>query len=234
MEKQGITKLYMKIGALAVCFFVQSLAGADLTESKRVFDQAEKAFYSGNPSDCIPLFESLTKRLIAETIKRTLEPEERSLLERSLDYLAQTYFNQNDLPNAKASLVKLFAINPEYQLNEELVSVKVIDLFNATKKETLSRLSITTTPFGADIFLDGRRIGISDLQSYAVVGEHSIEVKKPGYLPDKRQITIAPPAPAILQIELKQDPAGLQLYQDAKKFLDSGDFTNARTALEKG
>jgi hypothetical protein len=157
------------------------------------FKEAENIFNSARQNSSIPLFQSLISIMESEARQRQLDKNECRILTTSYDYLAQAQFNNNEQADAEQSLLKLIEWNADYQMNEELVSKKIIDLFDTIKRDNLAMLTVLTTPEGAAVSLDGRIIGTTNFENQSVVkGKHKLEVRLEGYQPVSKEIEIAP------------------------------------------
>src|SRR5262245_3111417 len=103
------------------------------------FGKAEAIFNGRTQEDSIPLFEDLVSRISDESQRRLLTLEEVKLMARSLDYLGQSYFNMNQQENARKAFLNLLSLDPDYKINEDLVSSKIVNFFGELKKEHLAR-----------------------------------------------------------------------------------------------
>lgn len=164
---------------------------AQLQTWNRMFAEAEAVFKSENQPQSIPLFQDLIAKITAEKMKRPLTEPERMLLLKSLDYLGQGFYLEGQEEESKNVFVKLIETDPNYGLNEQLVSPKIIDFVNELKSASLGALSITSIPPGVDIEVDGVKIGTTDLASvYTLKGTHEITASRPGYHPQTQTIEV--------------------------------------------
>jgi tetratricopeptide (TPR) repeat protein len=130
---------------IAILFlFAALIADAQSKGWNDRFNEAKAKFESRQQSECIPLLESLTQSLEKESKERTLTKEEQSIIEKSYDLLGQAEFNQNEQAKARSAFHKLLEWNPEYKMNEDLVSQKIIKLFNTEKRTSLATLTART------------------------------------------------------------------------------------------
>jgi tetratricopeptide (TPR) repeat protein len=166
---------------------------AQLQEWQKAFTEAESVFNSINQPQSIQLFQDLSSKITAEKMKRPLTEPERLLLLKSLDYLGQGFYLEGQTEEAKSVFLKLIETDSNYQMNEQLVSSKIIDFVKELKAENLGVLSVTSIPSGATIELDGVSVGTTDLPSvYALKGSHEITVSRPGYHPQTQVIEVNP------------------------------------------
>lgn len=157
------------------------------------FQEAEKVFNSENQTSCIPMFEGLITQITEQKVKRGLTDPEMLLLLRSLDYLGQANYNEGETEKSKLVFLKLMELNPNYQLNQELTSPKIIDFVKKIKEQNLGTITITTEPPGASIKLDGVSAGNSDITGlYSLKGDHDLEISKPGFVSQQSTINVVP------------------------------------------
>ncbi len=160
---------------------------------KAAFEKAEALFNSEQQSSSTPLFQELIRQITEEKVKRPLTEPERQLLLKSLDYLGQNFYLSEQQDQARGVFLKLTEIEPNYQLNEDLVSPKIIDFFHQIRAENMGLISVTTIPPGAKVTVDGREVGTTDLtDAYLMKGDHDLEVNRPGYFPKKITISVIP------------------------------------------
>jgi len=76
-------------------------------------------------------------------------------------------------------------------------------------------LSVTTTPPGARVVVDGQDRGVSGVSVQLPVGVHQIQAMLDGYETGSRQVSLAAHSPFALQIPLIPLPAGLRVTTDA-------------------
>ena len=166
---------------------------AQLQNWNKAFTDAEAVFNSENQSQSIPLFQDLVGKITAEKMKRPLTEPERVLLLKSLDYLGQGFFLEGEQEEAKGVFLKLIEIDPNYKMNDQLVSSKIIDFMQGIKSENMGTLSVTSIPTGATILIDGVNVGVTDIATlYSLKGSHEIEINRAGYFPQKQTVTVTP------------------------------------------
>ncbi|HSE41748.1 MAG TPA: PEGA domain-containing protein [Acidobacteriota bacterium] len=171
------------------------------------FKRAESVFNSRNQFQSISMFQRLTGALEAEARKRDLENEELQLLVRSYDFLGQAQFNKNERASAAATFLKLVELNPDYKMNEDLVSKKIVDLLNEVKRDNLAMLTIRSTPEGAAVLVDGRKIGSTNFENHSVIqGKHKLEFHLDGYQTVVREIDIPTGAVQEISVRLAEEP----------------------------
>jgi hypothetical protein len=73
-------------------------------------------------------------------------------------------------------------------------------------------LNITTTPPGAQIFLDGSFIGVSPIQVEVQPGQHTVLATMPGYSAAQQSFTVAPGETKTVNLALNPEQATLKVY----------------------
>jgi glutaredoxin-related protein len=73
-------------------------------------------------------------------------------------------------------------------------------------------LNITTTPPGAQIFLDGSFIGVSPIQVEVQPGQHTVLATMPGYSAAQQSFTVAPGETKTVNLVLNPEQATLKVY----------------------
>ena len=146
------------------------------------FSEAQQKFESRQQDDAIPLLERLIQSIENESKQRTLTKDEQSIIEKSYDLLGQAEFNRNEQAKAKSAFRKLIEWNPDYKMNEDLVSQKIIKLFESEKRGSLAMLTVRSTPTGATVRLDGRELGVTNLENVSILnGKHLLQIQLQGY-----------------------------------------------------
>lgn len=168
---------------LATLFlFAITLVHAQSTDWSNRFSEAQSKFESRQQSESIRMFEGLIQSIENESRQRALTEDEQSIMEKSYDLLGQALFNRNEQAKARSAFRKLIEWNPDYKMNDDLVSQKIINLFNSEKRESLAMLSVRSTPTGATVRLDGRKIGVTNLENVSILnGKHLLQIQLQGY-----------------------------------------------------
>jgi hypothetical protein len=193
-----------KICALFLLLTAWSFA----TEHSLQFEQAQARFSSPQQSESIPMFEKLIMSLETKAQKEGLDEKELSFLTSSYDFLGQAQFNNNDQAAAGAAFMELLKWDPDYEMDEDLVSKKIIDLLSEIKRDNLVLLTVRSTPEGALILLDGRTLGSTNLENqYILKGKHKLEVRLTGYQPQVTEIEIPAGSMKEITVQFAKNPA---------------------------
>ncbi len=162
-------------------------------EWAKTFQEAESIFNSADQASSIPMFETLITQITEEKVKRGLTDPELLLLLRSLDYLGQANYNEGEQEKSRLVFLKLMELNPNYQLNQDLTSPKIIEFVRRIKDENLGVITITTEPPGATVKIDGVEVGTTDIASlYSLKGDHDLEISKPGFVSQNSPVNVVP------------------------------------------
>ena len=85
------------------------------------------------------------------------------------------------------------------------------------------KIDVNSTPFGADILLDGKNVGTTPrILNQVLVGNHKLRIEKAGCSPETRTVTVEEGKTAEVTVELatgrnvtlKSDPTGADIYVD--------------------
>lgn len=173
-------------------------------EWSKAFQHAEEQFNSADQASSITSFQNLIAQITEAKIKRGLSEPEQLLLWKSLDYLGQALYNEGRLDEAQQVFLKLTELSPNYSLNEDAVSPKIIEFVKKIKAQNLGTISISSEPPGATLKLDGVEIGKTDLTLYSLKGDHDIEISRPGFVTQKQTVSVAAQKTEKIHIKLER------------------------------
>ena len=90
-----------------------------------------------------------------------------------------------------------------------------------------SRLRIASEPAGAELFVDGKRVGVTPWEGDVVTGPHSLKLQLAGHLPATRSLPADRPGqvsehrftlePEPVELKLTSDPVGAEVWVDGRK-----------------
>jgi len=176
-----------------------------------------------------PGFESHTRQVAlaageVQNIDVALKPLPGTLRIVSIPSGARVYVNDeykdvtpydfvNAPPGTYRVRVEQTGFSPNARNIELAKGESITEEFRLTK--VMGRLEVTTAPAGASIFLDGKRIGVTAAKGTdttavsqpfpiedVLEGEHQVEVTRPGYATQRRDITVHRDMTLTLQIQL--------------------------------
>jgi TolA-binding protein/TolB-like protein len=107
------------------------------------------------------------------------------------------------------------------------ISNTVEDMMN----NRLGSLKITSTPSGAEIFIDGKKEGKTPAQIAVTKGSHKLLVKMNGYIPYNADIEIAAKKELEEKVVLQQVP--FKIFQEAMNFERKRDWAGAIAAYSE-
>jgi len=232
-----------------ISFAFSGYAGqAELENWEKAFQAAEAQFNSASQYSCVISFQNLIGKITDAQKTQTLSSQESDLLEKSLDYLGQTFFYNNEPEKARETFVRLILQNPNYHLNEDMVSPKIVEFVSQIRKQSLGTVTVISKPVDAIVKLDGKTIGKTDLdQVYASKGEHMLEITKSGYETITKTVRISGEGTTRIHVEMEQvslvspgvasmlyeKPALRKNYEDAMaSFTRSGDRGELAKSVE--
>jgi tetratricopeptide (TPR) repeat protein len=207
----------------------------------KAFQAAESTFQSDNQPASIPMFQDLITQIVEQKVKRGLTQPEQSLLQRSLDYLGQAFFNEGQVDEARGVFLKLIEANPNYRVNEDVVSPKVVSFISQIRAENVGTISVVSDPKEAIVKLDGNEVGVTDLTGlFSLKGDHEIEISKPGYIAQTKAVTVVAQKTQKINVTLERSssvgyfvtyPKGVELTMAGKSLgVTGGDVPSDRAS----
>ncbi len=144
----------------------------------------------------------------------------------ALDYRARAYFNQGDRERARADFTELLRVSIDYQIDEKMVSPKVVELFKDVRKENVGSLSVVSDPPGAEVFLGDVSLGGSPVLGRTVLkGAYKLRLVMKGYDEYSEDLEVAPHAEMKREVHLRPNrrtlqfitqPAGVKISVDGE------------------
>jgi tetratricopeptide (TPR) repeat protein len=106
-------------------------------------------------------------------------------------YLGFAYIGKGQRINAVVEFAKVIHLDPELNLDPKIYSSKIVTVFNETKQSLTDSLTVISTPGGADVYLDGKKVGATPLKlNSVVVGDHILKVVKEFFQPKELNFRI--------------------------------------------
>jgi tetratricopeptide (TPR) repeat protein len=200
-----------------------------LTEDEAILQamlaQAEQKFTSGLGPESIVDVRKVINLAQQFATQRPLTQREKDVLLKAYMLRARAFFNLGQMGPAQDDLREALKLNPAIEVNPDEVSQKIIDLLDVLRKQEVGTLYIDSEPGGAEVFLDGQRVGLSPLLPPAPVykGVHELEVRLQGYDSYSERITILPDQQLQRNVSLNRVTGDIVIYSQpsgAKVFLD--------------
>lgn len=192
-------------------------------ELRQRFEEAEEVFHSADQPASLALFSGLVDLLEARRLTRGLDEEARSLLEQSLSYRAQVHFNLGETALVREDLGQLLQVNPDADLDRDLVSPKLVDQFDAIRRQTIGEIDFVLEPPDAEVRVDDRPVEALAGPVGVLAGEHEVEIARPGYAPQTRVLQVDAGSTTTVEAQLERTSPVLRLHtrpKDAEVFLD--------------
>ena len=106
---------------------------------------------------------------------------------------------------------------PDYQDFSREVTVEINGTaeVNAQLAGLPGRILVTSIPSGAEVFIDGRKVGVTPYSSQVPPGDHSVQVAAQGYQSAEETVSILPNKAKTLDISLKK---GVSLDVSASRY----------------
>ncbi len=162
---------------------------------------------------------------------RARPPRARDILVEAYEYRGRAYFGIGLSEKASENFRQLVQLKPDHTIPREKASPKVVELFNSVKRSLVGYLAVSSKPAGAQVVLVGAggartELGMTDFFPVEVLaGEYTVEVRRPGYQAETRQVSIAARAQESLEIPLTRvlasaffvtEPAGVEIWVDGQ------------------
>ncbi len=164
------------------------LGGAEQTEeTAKLVREADEAYQNGNFKLAIEKYQK-AMQLIGE--KKELAKTKQELFQ-TMTSLALTYFTIQENAKARQQLADLIQAAPNHELDPEFYPPKFLEIFRGVQAEFLGSLSVTSTPPGASVSLDGVPLGAAPLSVPKVLkGSHALKAQLPGHEPVEKSIVV--------------------------------------------
>lgn len=116
----------------------------------------------------------------------------------------QLHREKGENRQADEAMRRILRVDPRYQLDPNYFSPSLRSDFEAERKRIVQgpkiKLSVRSSPAGADVFLDGVRVGRSPLHAEFAAGPYTLELTKGGLASLPRKVELR--APVQLQVDL--------------------------------
>ena len=177
-----------------------AVAQAPDAEIQVQMSEARRHFEALEYEQAVPSLDRAVAALQARPV-----PDARQMLGEALELRARSRFGLADQDGAKADFILLLRSDPEHALTGQ-VSPRVVALFDAAKKATITTLKLSVTPANATVLLDGTKVAASGEIS-VLIGDHTITASRAGYKNDSLSFTAAPETTAEASLALARSSA---------------------------
>ncbi|MBI1951364.1 MAG: PEGA domain-containing protein [Acidobacteria bacterium] len=171
-----------------------------------------------------------------------LSLEEMNLLSAAYDMRARARFNLGNLKGAEADFGSLVRLNPDYAIDRQTLSPKVVDLFDRVRAQIAGILAVRLDPPKARLLVDGDPVEPHEGGRIAVLsGHHVLRADADGFDPFEETIAVVAGVETRKAIRLRPNrrtlqfvtvPAGVAVSMDgAPAVLSAGPPTPETEAL---
>lgn len=161
------------------------------TDIDKILEEGKKAYLDGDYERAI--------QLLSQAI--SLIKNKSTLIDAHLS-LALTYFTVNQIENCSEQIKSILKLNPSFKPDPEFYSPKFIKLFEDVRKVNTSEVTITSTPAGANIFIDDENKGYTPFKGTLYAGKHKVKILKEGFNPLEKEIIVDRTKTNVFEMEL--------------------------------
>jgi hypothetical protein len=127
-------------------------------------------------------------------------------------YLGFAYVGKGQRINAVVEFAKVIHLDPELNLDPRVYSSKIVTVFDETKQSLTDSLTVISTPGGADVYLDGKKVGVTPLKLKSIVtGDHVLKVVKEFFQPKEMDFRIDKGEDNRVQVQLDKAEVEVRL-----------------------
>ena len=120
-------------------------------------------------------------------------------------YLGFAYMAKGKRIDAVVEFAKAINLDPELTLDPKIYSSKLVATFNETKASLVDSLSVLSVPGDAEVFLDGKKVGVTPLKLNSVIaGDHKLIISKEYFVPKTLDIKVHKGEENRIQVELEK------------------------------
>lgn len=130
--------------------------------------------------------------------------EKQDLIKAHL-HLGFAYIGLGRRIDAVVEFAKAINLEPSLKLDPKLYSSKIISTFNETKEGLVDSLTVISSPGGADLFLDGQKVGATPIKlTDVLVGEHTLTLSKELFQTKELRIRVEKGEDNRVQVQLEK------------------------------
>jgi hypothetical protein len=211
----------MSLGVLIISFALHGAPAAATSPAKGSrFEQGQKLYNQGDVESALKLLDAAAQ-----------EEREPAVLEKVHLLRGQCFSARHDFVRAEDAFALALDANPDTSLDPARVDPTVVKLLEAVRMRLTATLIVTSSPPGANVFLDSKNAGVAPQTLQAPIGKHRVEARwgdgplapvelvfKP-----KKEVRIEfvqgpAPAPQMVTVQPEQQP--LRPYGDVRGIVD--------------
>lgn len=127
-------------------------------------------------------------------------------------YLGFAYIAKNKRIDAVIEFAKAINLDPDLTLDPKLYSSKLVSAFDETRTSLVDSLTVISIPGDAEVFLDGKKVGVTPLKLNSVItSEHKLTVSKKYFISKSIDINIYKGEENRIQIELEKSDIDIKI-----------------------
>jgi hypothetical protein len=178
-----------------------------LSEIKETMNKGTADF--DNPetqSNSIATFDMVLDKIKLLPEDTAKSDEVRQIIAKAYELKGIALFNRADNDNAEKSFTLLIKLDPNFALDESLLSPKIIQFYKSIKNKLVGYLTISAVPSTSDVYIDSKPIGMTPLYSKEIfTGTHALSIKHKGHEDYERELNVESGAKLeILDVKLIQ------------------------------
>ncbi len=140
-----------------------------------------------------------------------LSDRARTLLARSYSFRAQVSFNFGDSERVEDDLRRMLEVQPWADLERDLVSPKLVDQFDALRRELVGDISFVAEPLDMEVTVDGLAVDVLAGALGVLAGTRRVVARRPGYTPLDQEIEVEAGKSASFELTLERTSAVIRL-----------------------
>jgi len=193
MSKHSVVAILLVMMALTTAFGQEETdLGEVARQSARSLANARHAYDRAEYSEVVYLLKQLLEEL-GPVAAGSLPIEEEEIREDALRLRGISYYNLGQFDAATGDFESLVRLKPDFQLDSNLLSPKIIAAFEEIRNEVTGLLTVSSEPPGAEVRLGSALQGVTPLDAVRVVsGRYPLLVEKRGFAPAENLIDVVP------------------------------------------
>ena len=199
------------------------------------YQSAVESFTSLDHDEAIELFTSVIDFLESQAQHRDLQHNELVMMGSSHFYRAAAMLDIGaDEDEVRDDLLSSFAAvtDPrDLEIDLDLVSPKLIDLFNEVQEGSVARLLVVPDPSSAEVLIDNRPALLSLDGTPVLAGTHTITVRHLGFREASETVTVSAGEKRNVYVPLE---ARVLTFSKVDFFVTEGEKKDARVEVDYG
>lgn len=173
---------------LIACSFAGAAPAAEAV-AKQLFQRGEEAYKEGRYAEAVELF------------LRAYEEDPHPALVYNV---GQAYEKSGDVPNALRSYRSYLRLAPQAE-DRGVVELRVKHLEERLRERGVQQVTVISDPAGADVDVNGRRVGTTPWTGELKPGSHTVVVTKEGFRRFQKSLVLTPDRAVDVDVALAPD-----------------------------